>query len=467
VQKDIDNSENPNIRLYSVPLKVSADPLTDVMGSWVECKPETVRGFSAVLYFFGRELQKALGVPVGLIQTAWGGTPVEAWTPLHTLQKLPEAKAILDRYAAALQAYPEEKKKFDEAMAKWREIMEKAKREGLPFAQRQPFPPMGPEHPHSPGGLFNAMIAPLMPYAIAGATWYQGESNAGRAKQYRTLFPAMIRAWREEWKQGDFPFLFVQLAAYMAVEPQPVDSAWAELREAQTMALSLPNTGMVVTTDLGNDGDIHPRRKQEVGARMSLAARAIAYGEKIVYSGPMFDSMQIQGNKAILTFKHVGSGLTTVGDGLNLSPEPTYHDVQLAGLQKRLEEAKAAAAKAPERQDLSDLVKDLEKQIESTRKAAEALVKARKEGMDIRNAESLNSPVKGFAIAGEDRKFYWAHAEIAGKDKVVVYSPKVERQVAIRFAWENYPICNLYNKEGLPAVPFRTDDFPMITAGKE
>jgi sialate O-acetylesterase len=233
------------------------------------------------------------------------------------------------------------------------------------------------------------MIAPLIPYAIKGAIWYQGESNAGRAEQYRTLFPDMIRCWRRDWGQGDFPFFAVQLAPFQAVKEQPTDSAWAELREAQLLATQvLPNVGMAVITDVGDPKDIHPKWKQPVGARLALAARAIAHGEKIEFSGPIYRKLEIKGNQAILHFDHARKGLEARGGAL-----------------------------------------------------------------------------KGFAICGEDRKFVWAWAEIVG-DTVVVSSPDVARPVAVRYGWADFPEVNLWNNDGLPASPFRTDSFPMITAPK-
>ena len=230
------------------------------------------------------------------------------------------------------------------------------------------------------------MIAPIIPYAIRGAIWYQGESNAERAQQYATLFPAMIQDWRERWSQGDFPFLFVQLAPFTRIVKEPGDSNWAELRESQRLtAIKLPKAGMAVITDVGEELDIHPRKKKEVGDRLALAARKIAYGENIIHSGPTFKEIKFEGNKAILSFDNVGSGL---------------------------------------------LAKD--------------------------------GPLMGFTVAGEDMKFHIAQAEIVG-DTVVVHAPEVEKPVAVRFGWANFPVVNLWNKEGLPASPFRTDSFPLTT----
>jgi sialate O-acetylesterase len=345
-------------------------------------------GFSAVGYFFGRDLHKELGVPVGLINTSWGGTPAESWTTRPTLEEDPEFVPIVERWNQARENYPEQKKKHEEALAKWKEEVQKAKAEGKQ-PPRQPSPPLFERKQYEPASLYNGMIAPLIPYAIKGAIWYQGESNAGRAYQYRSLFSAMIRDWRREWGQGAFPFLFVQLANFMAREPEPADSAWAELREAQSVALRLPKAGQAVIIDIGEADNIHPKNKQDVGYRLALNALAIAYGRDIVYSGPTFKSMELEGDRIRLHFDHIGGGLEAKGGG----------------------------------------------------------------------------PLKGFAIAGEDGKFVWADAAIEG-DAVVVRSAQVAHPVAVRYAWANNPECNLYNKEGLPASPFRTDTWPGVTEGK-
>jgi sialate O-acetylesterase len=230
------------------------------------------------------------------------------------------------------------------------------------------------------------MIAPIQGYSITGAIWYQGESNAGRAHDYRTLFPAMIQDWRVRWREGRFPFLFVQLANWRARKPQPAASDWAELREAQLLTLALPATGMAVTIDIGEADDIHPRNKQDVGERLALAARKLAYGEDLVYSGPLYRSMEVRGDEVVLSFDHTGGGLAT------------------------------------------------------------------------RDGETLT----GFAVAGEDRQFAWAEARIEG-DTVVVRSDLVREPAAVRYAWADNPECNLVNREGLPASPFRTDTWPGIT----
>jgi sialate O-acetylesterase len=329
--KHIENSKNPKIHLFTVPRSRPKEPQTQLNGKWVECGPDTVGPFSGVAYFFGRDLQKALNVPVGLIHTSVGGTASEEWTSMKVLDANPEHKGKIGNQAT----------------------------------------------------LYNGMIAPLIPYAIKGAIWYQGESNAGRAELYRTAFPLMIKNWRDDWGQGDFPFLFVQLAPY-----EKAGGDWPRLREAQLMTLKVPNTAMAVITDVGEKNDIHPPRKEPVGARLALAARAVAYKEKIEYSGPLFDKMQTDGDKAVLSFTHVGKGLECKGETLT-----------------------------------------------------------------------------GFTVAGEDKVFHEAKAEIKG-DKVVVTCDKVHRPVAVRFGWANYPVVNLWNKDGLPASPFRTDDWPKEASPK-
>ena len=245
--------------------------------------------------------------------------------------------------------------------------------------------------------LFNGMINPLIPYSLKGVIWYQGESNAGYAMEYRTLFPAMITDWRNRWKAADLPFLFVQLANFMAPPKTAGDnSAWTILRESQVKTLALPKTGMAVIIDIGTSGGIHPPDKTDVGARLALAARHVAYGENIVYTGPMYDALKIEDGKARITFKP-----DSIGGGLVIGSAP-WHDPLAAPVSK--------------------------------------------------------TDLQGFAIAGEDKKWVWADAKIDGND-VVVSSPDVPKPVAVRYAFANDPACNLYNKEGLPASPFRTDDW--------
>ena len=384
-EQEVAEANYPMIRLFSVKRTVAEKPQPDCEGSWTECSPKTVPDFSAVAYFFGRELHKQLKVPVGLIHTSWGGTPAESWTKREVLESDADFAPILKRYDDAVANYPQARKEFEQKLAEWKQAAEKAKAEGVD-PPRRPGEPFGPGHPHAPAGLYNAMIAPLIPYGVAGAIWYQGESNAGRAYQYRKLFPAMIENWRDDWGVGQFSFLFVQLANFMKTKPEPDESSWAELREAQLMTLAVPKTGMAVIIDIGDADDIHPKNKQDVGKRLALWALAQQYGKKLVYSGPTYKSMKIDGSSIILSFDHVGGGLVAKGE----------------------------------------------------------------------------EQLKGFAIAGADRKFVWADAKIQG-DTVVVSSDKVPEPAAVRYAWADNPICNLYNKEDLPASPFRTDDWPGVT----
>ncbi len=392
--QEIADANHPKIRLFKVPHAAKPEPLEDIApdesdGRWRACTPESVKSFSAVGYFFGRKTHADLdGVPIGLIQSTWGGTTAEAWTSWPALTGQPAAKSILERFARRRAQFASQTKTYPEKITHWKDEKARAKAEGRPYDSPEPRRPADPRYSSSgPASLYNGMIAPLIPYAIKGAIWYQGESNARRSEQYRQLFPGLIRDWRGAWAQGDFPFLFVQLANYRAVAESPGPSHWAELREAQTMTLALPKTGMAVAIDVGEAKDIHPKDKQTVGHRLALSAQAIAYGEKIVYSGPIYKSMTREGNKIRLRFEQTGSGLTV-------------------GTEKEL---------------------------------------------------------KGFEIAGKDRKFVWASAQIDGP-AVLVWSKEVPGPVAVRYAWADNPVCNLYNKEGLPASPFRTDIWPRSMA---
>ncbi len=368
-------SADPQLRLFKVPMVTADTPQYSVNAAWAVSAPEAVKGFTAVGYFFGRDLRQALGVPVGLIMTAWGGSYAEAWTDRATLERvLPAAftrhqdsiseKAIAN-YQKTLQNVKKARDNFKTTVAK-------AKAEG----KKAPSLPRVPDDPRTtknrPSVLFNAMLAPLQPFAIRGAIWYQGESNAGRAKEYQTLFPAMITNWRQTWGLGDFPFFFVQIAPYNGQPP--------EIREAQLIAWQkTPNTAMAVITDHGDAADIHPTNKEPVGQRLALAARALTYGEKIEYSGPVFKQMRINGDKAVLSFEHLGGGLV-----------------------------------------------------------------------------AKDGALKGFTVAGADKKHVAATAEIKG-DTVIVSAAGVQAPVAVRYGWANVPDINLFNKAGLPATPFRTD----------
>jgi sialate O-acetylesterase len=380
-EEEIANAKYPDIRLFYVTRKIAETPQDDCVGLWQECSPETVPGFSAVAYFFGRQIHKELKVPVGLIHTSWGGTPAEAWTRREILAANVDFKPILERYQQAVDKWEQIQADYQKRVEEWKEASAKAKAEGTK-APGQPGQPYGPGHPHSPAGLYNAMIAPLIPYGIQGVIWYQGESNAGRAYQYRTLFPAMIENWRDDWKQGAFPFYFVQIAPYKDQTP--------EIREAQLIALrNTVNTGMAVTMDIGNPTDIHPKNKQDVGRRLALWALAKNHGYKdIVYSGPLYMGMEVQGDKIRLFFDHVDGGLV-----------------------------------------------------------------------------AKDGPLTHFAIAEAEGDFVPANAVIDG-ETIVVSSEAIKKPAAVRYGWENAAEPNLFNKAGLPASPFRTDDRPGETYGK-
>ncbi len=515
--QEIATAENPLIRQFNVSTRYDfRSPQSDFeKGEWVKATPETVLSFSAVAYFFARDLFEKYQVPIGLINTSLGGSPAEAWMSEKALMEFPKHFDELHRFKDD-DLINEIQNSDNERIGAWyRTLLQKdagykntpwntpdlntnawpsmpipgywadqpigpvngvvwfRKEINLPPSMKdQPakllmgriidadsvfvngvfvgttsyqYPPRRyevpagvlqagkniltvrvinssgkggfvPDKPYTltvgqktidltgdwkyqlgaemeplgpptfirwkPGGLYNGMLAPLFNYTIKGAIWYQGESNASRAKEYRTLFPAMIADWRTQWNQGDFPFLFVQLANYMETKATPGPSDWAMLREAQLQALSVPNTAMAVITDIGEWNDIHPLNKKDVGNRLALAAAKVAYGDDLVYSGPVYKDFQIKGNKMILTFEHTGSGLKAIGE-------------------------------VP----------------------------------------------KGFAIAGKDQKFVWAKAKIKGH-QITVWSADVKEPVAMRYAWADNPDqANLYNQEGLPASPFRTDQW--------
>ncbi len=526
-EAEIARANHPNIRHFEVAHELAFTPEQDLTsGKWEIASPATVGDFSAVGYFFARNLAQRLGVPVGLVHSSWGGSQIEGWISDKAMQE----SDVLDYYPATMpRSWDEDGQRQEKGIVERaygvtdfdpKSVDESAylkpdydfeqwkievnpignwDRNGLrgfrgtAYMQRDvdipasmtdkpttlhfgrhdaqlifyingkkihensgsetvaiPIPPgtwrsgknsilvkVGPLGTSAPRGMgflgseddysikategslplvetdwrmipawsaertyapdknnvgttiYNAMIAPLVPFTIAGALWYQGESNAGRAYQYRKSFPLLIESWRKDWGY-DFPFLFVQLATFGPFQNSNEGSNWAELREAQTMTLSLPKTGMAVTTDIGNPENIHPTNKQEVGRRLSLAAMKIAYGkDDIVYSGPTFRDAQFSGQKAIVSFDHVGGGL---------------------------------------------------------------------------KVREKYGYLKGFEIAGRDRKFRYAPARIEG-DKVVVSHPEVPDPVAVRYGWANSPIDdNLFNAEGLPAAPFRTDDWEGVTA---
>jgi len=374
-----DAQNYPLIRQFSVPLKKSTQVpalVDDVNGKWSVCDSASAMNFSAVAYFFGRELFKKLQVPVGLINSSYGGTACENWMEPSLLEGNPELSSILTNYQKNVTDFKGKLAEYNAnetyMMERYEADLELAKQQNTALP-RKPTPPMHPAERGGPGGLYNTMIYPLIPYAIKGVVWYQGEANASRGIQYRTLLPMLISNWRNKWN-AKLPFLIVQIPGWKNHYP--------ELKEAQLLTWQkTPKTAMTVTYDCDDTLDVHPGNKQPVGERLALAARAIAYNEKIEYSGPIFKSMEVDGNKMILTFTHVGSGLST-----------------------------------------------------------------------------KNGDLKDFTIASDDQIFVPAKAEIV-KNKIIVSSENVETPVAVRAGWRFCPEMNLYNKENLPATPFRTDNW--------
>ncbi|MGB0413392.1 MAG: sialate O-acetylesterase [Coraliomargarita sp.] len=379
---EIATANYPQIRFISVPQVGTQELQDDFQGEWSVCSPETVVSFSAVGYFFGRQLHQTLDVPIGLIDNAWGGSAAEAWVARDVLESD-------GRFDAYLEQWKQTEATFDYAkeLNKWQAAREKAKAAGK-NAPRKPRNELAGQH--RPGNLWAGVLNPIIGYGIRGTIWYQGESNAGRANQYHDLFSLMIQEWRKAWGQGDFPFYWVQLADFRDEVSTPAESSWAELREAQTMTLALPNTGQAVIYDVGEGRDIHPRDKQTVGKRLARIALARDYGQDFAYESPSYDSHEFKVGKAVLTFKDVGQGLYT---------------------------------------------------------------------FDVKHA-------LGFSIAGEDRIWHKASATLKGKNQVVVSSPEVPNPVAVRYAWADNPVANLQSREGLPVVPFRTDDWPRLNEPK-
>jgi sialate O-acetylesterase len=276
-------------------------------GEWQATSPETVERFTAVGYFFARELHRKLGVPIGLVNSSYGGTPVEAWMSPDSLASDPAFAVVGQRWAEALAKHSERAAAHQKATAGWTAERDAAKAAGKAFERRAPRPPQGPGHPDTPSGLYHGMIHPVLPFALRGAIWYQGESNAGRASEYRALFSAMITQWRQAFGQGDFPFYWVQLANFKTDKPD--SGAWPLLREAQTQTLALPATGQAIAIDIGNPDDIHPRNKQEVGRRLALIAMSQAYGQTMDDSGPVFLRANPEKNRLRIEFAHAVTGL--------------------------------------------------------------------------------------------------------------------------------------------------------------
>jgi len=375
---EIAAAKYPKIRRTLIDRKVADYPMEDASGQpWVDVNPENAGGASAVAYFFARHLQEKLGgVPIGIIETFWGGTPVEAWMSLRGIGSDPALMPIFSEWGKTEEAWPLVSANYEKQLAAWNEASASAKASGATVPAKPALTETRPGGAFVPAALYNAMIAPFTPYAIKGAIWYQGETNANAnpngASLYARAFQQMIRDWRRAWGEGDFPFLYVQLANYKA------SPAWADLREAQRQTLALANTGMAVTIDIGVPGNVHPTNKQDVGLRLALAARVIAYGEKIEDSGPMYRQAVREGSDMRVWFDHTTGGLSAKGGAL-----------------------------------------------------------------------------KGFEIAGADRKYVAADAHIDG-GSIVVSNGAVATPVYVRYAYADNPDCNLYNGEGLPASPFRS-----------
>ncbi len=317
-QQEIKEANFPNIRMIDVANKVADEPQTDFVGAWKVCSPQTVDTFSAVAYYFAKEIQNATGYPIGIINSTWGGTPAESWTKKEILETDEELKPILTRYVEQVENFPKASEEYKVAYERWKQDTSKNKAAAPPQ-------PIGPTHNKSPYKLYNGMIAPLIPYTLRGVIWYQGESNAERAYQYRKLFPAMINNWRRDFKKANLPFYFVQISPHRSQKP--------EIREAQLYTYrTVPYTGVVVTTDNGDSSDIHPRNKKLVGQRLSLWALYNEYGKKdMVYSGPLYKSMKQENDKIRIQFDYVDKGLiakdgdelkefTIAGDDQNFVP---------------------------------------------------------------------------------------------------------------------------------------------------
>ena len=305
----------PNIRHITVPQVGTQEAQNNFNGEWKQVTPGTIGDFSGVGYFFGRQLHQTLDIPIGLIDNAWGGSSAEAWVRRDLLEADERYSALMARWEKTESTYNHESEltKYQSALKAWQEAAAVAKREGQATPKNRPRPPRNPlTNQHRPGNLYNGVLNPIIGYGIRGAIWYQGESNASRAYQYRELFPLMIQNWRDVWKQGDFPFYWVQLADFRDEKSEPGESDWAELREAQTLALDrLKHSGQAVITDLGESHDIHPKNKQGVGKRLARLALAQDYGLDIVARSPRYSAMTIDGNKIVLTFTDIGGGLDT------------------------------------------------------------------------------------------------------------------------------------------------------------
>ncbi len=383
------NAANKNIRFVMVPYKPYEEYKTKGDMNWHTATTENnVASMSAVAYYFAKDLQQKLNVPVGVICCYKGGSGAETWMTREWLLKSVETAPIVQKYENYLSDMG--KQKYEELFRNY-EADTKVYRDSIKAGIKNlvaPKEPMGDRHFNRPYGLYHTMLERCIPYSVKGAIWYQGEHNSGRAEQYRTLFPALIAEWRNDFKNPEMPFLFVQLANYVKADPnnRPI---WPELREAQLLTWQkVKNTGMAVTMDIGEKDNIHPPRKEQVGKRLAAIAFNNVYIIKTPYSGPVYKSMEIKGNQAILSFDFLYDGL------------------------------------------------------------------------------KVDAELKGFSICGADKNFIPAKAEVKG-NQIVVYAELISQPVAVRYSWANWTDGNLFNSADFPATPFRTDDFPMLTAGKK
>ncbi len=398
-KEEVAAANYPNIRLFSVRLVPSKTPLEDTAGSkWVVCEPSSVGNFSAAAYFFGRKLYKELNIPIGLINTSWGGTSVEAWTPASAQADDAVAKSQIDGYEKRALTYTEEeaKKKLAEEKAKYDADKKKYDEAvaALKPGEKKPNAPRAPRlevHPHKnqnyPSNLYNGMICPILPFAIKGAIWYQGEHNSGQPNLYKDKLVKMVKSWRAAWGQGDFPFYAVQLPNFMTAWTSPAEPTanWALMREAFAQAAAeLKNSGIAVTIEIGEADDIHPKNKQDVGDRLGRLALKETYDMDKVVTSPLFKSCKFKDGKAIVRFDNGGAPLAIKGDKL-----------------------------------------------------------------------------EGFALVDENMKTVKAEAVITDEDTVTVFSKEISKPVMVYYAWANNPVgVNLINKEGLPAGPFRFGSIP-------
>lgn len=305
----------PLIRHFLTTRTVSASPLEKVEGEWQLCTPENTRLFTAVGYFFARDLFQSLNVPVGIINSSWGGTPIESWMSARSFTTDPDFASVAEHWKQILANYPSEKTRYETALAEWTRQEAAAKASGTPFAKSKPRAPGGPGSSQEPSSLYNAMIHPFIPFTLRGILWYQGENNSGRSREYRKLFPALITSWREDFGNPELPFYWMQLANFKQSRDE-TGVTWAYLREAQSLALKLPQTAQVVTIDIGESESIHPLNKQEVGRRLALVAKSQLFGGGQEYSGPVYVKATVEKGAMRVEFSHADGGLVATAEPL-------------------------------------------------------------------------------------------------------------------------------------------------------